>query len=154
MTVSVKDHIHLDTDDPPTTMYYVQQGSLDQSQEVAVAYERSITGLLHIHRIEDGVTSGKPIQFDSDDETVILRGTDVMTQLATLQALAGQVVYWTRNYHDDDEDGAGSLEPWVDSIYVKRGVLNIQQGAVANIDPIQTFWTVKISFTDHDKVTS
>lgn len=156
MTVAKNDHIHLDaiTTNPPTTEYYVQHGTLDLAQEVAEAHERSITGLLHIHRIEDGVTAGKPIQFDADKETIILRGADVIADLATLQALAGQTVYWTRNYHDDDEDLGGSLDPWPTSAYVKRGILSIQAGGVRNVDPSLTFFTVQVNFTDHDKVTS
>jgi len=154
MTVSTHDHIHIDTDNPPTTTYYVQHGTLDMAQDVAVAHERSITGLLHVHRIENGVTAGVPVQFDSDDETLLLRGTTVMADLATLQALAGRQVYWTRNYHDDDEDGAGSLEEYPTSSYVKRGILMIRTGGVKNLDPCLTFFTVQIEFVDSGTVTS
>lgn len=148
MAVQVHDHLHLDTANPPVTEYYVLQGTLDHSQEVSVAYERGITGLLHIHRLEDGVTAGKPIQFDADKETIVLRGTDAIADLATLKSLAGRTVYMVPNYHDDADLGT-----WPTSSYIVRCVLNIQPGGVTNVDPMMTMFTIQVGFTDHDKVT-
>lgn len=154
MALLVADHIHIGLNNPPTTTYFAVQGGLDHSQEVPITYERGITGLLHIHRLEDGITAGKPIQFDADKLTIVLRGTNVMTDLTTLKGLSGQLLYYVPNYHDDDEDGGGSLLAWPNSDYVKRCVLVIQPGSVTNTDPMMTMWSVQIELVDHDKVTS
>ncbi len=150
MTVAVHNHIHLDDADPPTTVYNVQQGTLDHTEEVAVAVERSITGLLHTHRIESA--SGVPLQFDADKYTIILHKSTAIADLATLKALAGQRVYVTTHYHDDDENGGGSLNPWATSSYVKRAILQLQ--GITNVSPDYLFWTVQVSFVDDDVVTS
>lgn len=149
MALQVTSHIHLDTANPPVAEYYVLQGTLDHSQEVPVALERGITGLLHIHRLEDGVTAGVPIQFDADKETIILRGTTAITNLATLKALSGRTVYMVPNYHDD-----AAMGTWPTSDYIIRCVFTIQPGGVTNLDPVMSFWTIQVEFTDHDKVTS
>ncbi len=152
MTIAVHNHIHLNgtSTDPPTTTYNVQHGTLDHTEEVAVAVERSITGLLHTHRIESA--SGVPLQFDADKYTIILRGSSAVTDLVTLKALAGQRVYVTTHYHDDDENGGDSLNPWATSAYVKRAILQLQ--GITNVSPDYLFWTVQVSFIDDDVVTS
>ena len=146
MAIQVHDHIHLGTNNPPTTEYRVVQGTLDHSQEVPVMTERGVTGLLHIHTLEDG---GGIVRFDADRETVILRGTDAITDLDTLKALAGETVYYVPNYHDD-----AAMGTWSTSAYIIRCVLIIPRGGITNVDPMMSFWTVQIELADHDKVTS
>lgn len=146
MAVQVHDHIHLGTNNPPTTEYRVVQGTLDHSQEASVMTERGVTGLLHVHALENG--SGI-IRFDADRETVILRGANAITDLDTLKALSGEIVYYVPNYHDD-----AAMGTWPTSNYIIRHVLTLTRGGLANIDPMMSFWTIQIELTDHDKVTS
>ena len=146
MAVQVHDHIHISADNNPPTAnetYHVLQGTLDHAQEVSVTYERGITGLLHVHRLEDGVTAGVPIQFDADKETIIIRGTDAITKLDTLRALSGRRIYYVPSYHDDADLPS----------YTSRSVLVIQPGGVTNLDPMMSFWTVQVQIVDDSEVT-
>jgi len=146
MAVQVHDHIHLSTANPPVTEYRVVQGTLDHSQEVPVIHERGVTGLLHVHKLEDAAGI---VRFDADKETIILRGANAITDLDTLKALAGETVYMVPNYHDD-----AAMGTWPTSAYIIRCVLTIPRGGITNVDPMMSFWTVQIELADHDKVTS
>jgi len=147
MAVAMHDHIHLDTADPPVETYAVEHGSLDATPGVAVVMERAVTGKLHIHRLESG---GNIVQFLAD--RLQLRAT--RAEKDTLIALAGKTVYYAPHYHDDDEDGAGSLKAWsAASVYVKRAVAMFQPGSIVNRDPLAEFWFVAIALTDDSAVT-
>lgn len=142
MAPSVMDHIHLDTDDPPTAEYPVSHGTLDLTPNVVVMTERSLTGKLHTHRLLDGAD---PQAFCTDRIRLKL----TLAEMLVVKALAGKRVYYAANYHDDDEDGAGSLKSWAaNSVYVIRAVAMLRPGAVTNIDPKGAFWYVNVEFVD------
>ena len=143
MAASIQDHIHLGTDNPPTTTYKAEHGTLDVTPAVAVVTERALTGKLHTHRLLDGAD---PVQFRSDQ--LQIRAT--LTEMLALRGLAGKTVYYAPHYHDDDEDGAGSLKAWSDSDYVFRVVLMFRPGAITNRNPAADLWFVTIEMVSDD----
>ncbi len=145
MAVEMHDHIHLDTDNPPTDTYKVAHGTLDHTPNVPVAVERALNGKLHVHTLADD--SGDPIPFQSDK----LRMKLTYAEMVALTGMAGKTVYYAFNYHDDDEDGGGSLDIWPDSSYVVRSILLVRQ--VTNMDPRASHWLVTIELIDDDAVT-
>jgi len=146
MAASIQNHIHLDTDDPPTATYKAEHGTLDVTPAAAVVTERAVLGKLHVHRLLD---AGEPVQFRSDQ--LQIRAT--LAEMLTLRALAGKRVYYAPHYHDDDEDGGGSLKAWAaSSVYVNRIVLMYRPGSLTNRNPAADLWFVTIEMVD-DNVT-
>jgi hypothetical protein len=142
MAASIQNHVHLDTDDPPTATYKAEHGSLDTTPAVAVVTERALTGKLHTHRLLSGA---EPVQFRSD--ALQIRAT--LAQMLTLRGLAGKRVYYAPHYHDDDENGAGSLKAWsASSLYVNRVVLTYRPGSLVNRNPAADLWLVTIEMVD------
>ena len=147
MAASILDHIHLDTSDPPTTTYAAAQDTWNSAPAVAVVHERGVTGVLHTHRLLSGVN---PVVFCADTMVLLLS----LAQMLVVKALAGKTIYFVSNYHDDDEDGAGSLKAWsAGSVYVKRGVLALSAGSIMNLDPMGDWWSVHIEIVDSGTVT-
>jgi len=147
MAAQMHDHIHLDTADPPVATYAAEFGSLDATPGVAMITERALTGKLHIHRLLTG--GGDVVQFVAD--TMRLRATNA--ERITLQGLAGKTVYYTAHYHDDDEDGAGSLKAWAASVHVKRMLVVFRPGSITNRDPKADYWFITIELVDDHQVT-
>jgi len=145
MAVSIQDHIHLGADNPPTATFKAEHGTLDVTPSVAVVTERGLTGKLHTHRLLDGAD---PVQFRAD--RLMIRAT--LAEMLVLRALAGKTIYYAPHYHDDDEDGAGSLKAWPNSDYVLRIVLMLRPGAITNRNPAADLWFVNIEMVD-DNVT-
>lgn len=144
MSVSIHDHIHLDTADPPVASYKAEHGSLDITPVVAVVSERALTGKLHVHRLLDGA---EPVQFRSD--TLQIRAT--LAEMLILRALAGKRVYYAPHYHDDNEDGAGSLKAWAaSSVYVNRIVMMYRPGSFTNRNPAADLWFVNLEMISDD----
>ena len=146
MAVGIQDHVHLGTDNPPTTTYRVVHGTLDLTPGVQVAFDRGLTGVLHTHRLVDD--SGDPVQFCTDKMRLRLS----LSEMLTVKGLIGKTVYYVPNYHDDDED-SGSLDVWPDSSYVVRGVLMVQPGSLTNINAMCTDWLLAIEIVDDSAVT-
>jgi len=146
MAVAIQDHIHLGTNNPPTTTYPALHKSLDWTPQVAVAFDRALTGKLHTHRL---VSGADPIQFRSDR----VRTKLTLAEMLVVKALAGKTLYYVFNYHDDNEDGAGSLKTWPTSDYVVRGVLMLRRGSVTNLYPKAAYWLMNIEIVDDDAVT-
>ena len=144
MAVEMHDHIHLDTDNPPADEYKVAHGTLDHTPNVPVELERALTGKLHVHRLVDG--DGDPVQFQSDK----LRMKLTYAEMVAVTGMAGKMVYYAFNYHDDDEE-SGALDVWPDSSYVVRSLLLVRQ--VTNLDPRAAYWYVTIELVDDDAVT-
>lgn len=141
MALITNDHIHIDTANPPIVTYGMEHGTFDHSQQVAVAYERGITGKLHVHRLES--STGVPVKFDADKGTLFC----TLVEMNTIRGLAGQQVYYVEPYHDDDDMGT-----WPTSAYIVRGILMVNPGAVTNLDPMCSLWSVQVEIADTDKV--
>ena len=133
MAASIQDHIHLDTDNPPTTEYDVMQGSWDHTPDVGLVVERGVTGYAHVHRLVDG--GGDPIQFQNERFTLL--GL-TLAQMLTIRALIGKTVYFNSNYHD----------PAAHAATVVTGVLIIEPGGIQNIDPSATVWNIQCKVED------
>ena len=146
MAVGIQDHIHLGTDNPPTNIYPVVDGTLDLTPGVQVAFDRGLTGVLHTHRLVDD--SGNPVQFCNDKMRLRL----TLAEMLVVKELIGKTVYYVPNYHDDVEDG-DSLDVWPDSDYVVRGVLMVQPGSLTNINAMCTHWLLAVEIVDDSAVT-
>ena len=147
MAPSIRSHINLDTNDPPTATYAAAQDTWDSAPAVAVVSERGLTGKLHTHRLLSGVN---PVVFCADKMMLTL----TLAEMLVVRALGGKTVYFASNYHDDDEDGAGSLKAWsAGSVYVKQGVLMLGPGSIMNLDPMGSWWSLRLELADSGTVT-
>lgn len=147
MAAEFHDHIHLDTSNPPAATYVVTHGTLDATPMVPVVVDRALTGKLHTHRLVDD--EGDPVQFNGDRMRLKL----TWAEMVTVRSLAARTAYYVPHYHDDDEDGEGSLEEWGESEYVVRCLLVLRPGAITNLDPKAGFWLVNIELVDDSAVT-
>jgi len=144
MAAEVHDHVHLDTDNPPTAEYPSLHGTLDWTPQVAVVTEHSLTGKLHVHRLVDD--EGAPVQYRSDRMRLKLS----LAKMLTVKDLAGKTVYFAFNYHDDNENGAAALKAWPDSDYVVKAVLQVL--GITNLNPKADFWFINIGLEDEGAV--
>jgi len=115
--------------------YRVRQGSLDQTPFIPVVMERSITAKLHVHRLLDG--DGDPVQFVGDAMLLMVTNDELN---ALLSVLATDVWYVPIIHPDDGEDH---------TTYAKQCVFTAKPGSVSNVDPMCTWWTIAVEFTDN-----
>ena len=139
MAASIRDHIHIDTDNPPTATYAAAEGTWDHTPTAPMALDYAINGTVHVHRLLDDV--GAIILYEDTQITVIC----VLAEMLVLRALASSTVYFVSNYHDDTE-GGGALDVWPTSDYVVRATLKL--GNVTNIDPMGAYWRISFQFAD------
>ena len=137
MAYGIQDTCYLDTVDPPVATYHVLHGSWDHTPVVPLVSERSVTGMLHVHRVVDG--SGDPYQFEEDKCTVRVS----LTEMLTLRGLIGHRVYFIPNYHDDVNITDNMV----------TGYLSIDSGGIVNIDPSGVYWNVTFRILDDSTVT-
>lgn len=140
MTVGIQDHIHIDTVATPVAEYPSLQGSWNNIPRATIAIDYALNGIVHVHRLLDDASA--IILY----EDTVLEMLCTLAQMLTLRLLVGSTVYFVSNYHDDNENGAGSLKAFPLSDYVVRGAFNIDQNIA--IDPPCTYWRMAIRIID------
>ena len=99
MADAVHDHIHVDTDSPPTATYTAIRRTVDP--KVFITLERALDGSLHKHVAS---SLGSPIVFT--DRIYQLKLTQA--ELATVIGLLGTDVNLIDNIHDSGDHAAGT----------------------------------------------
>ena len=140
MAVAIQDHMHIDTMTTPVAEYAAIQGTWEHAPTAPLAIDYALNGMVHVHRLLDG-----------DSAIIIYENTTIgllctWAEMATLRALASSTVYFTSNYHDDDEDGAGSLKAFPLSEYVVRAAMTITSNQA--VDAMCTYWRMTLRLTD------
>jgi hypothetical protein len=135
MAAAMQDHIHLDTDNPPTATYPALHETLDGTPMVAMVTERSLTGKLQVHRLLDGAD---PVQFVNDRMRLRLS----LAEMLVVKGLAGKDVYYIPHYHDEAAPAA----------YVVQAVLVLRPGAITNLDPSAAHWFATVEILDNEAI--
>jgi len=136
MAVATYGNIRLDTGltgNLPTSTWKVSVGGLQQRLEPAIYIERSLTGNMQIHRVQE---SGAPMVFDGMRYAVFLTETE-KNSLATY---LGKTVYFMPHVRDED---AG----WADyrSIMLFKSMAEVEP-----YDPMLEWWKAVIELESAD----
>lgn len=134
MAESIYSTIRLDADlttGLPDNEYKVIMGALEEMPVAAAMTERSVTGLLQVHRIMEG---SDPLVFDNGRYELLLQGRSELDQLL---ADLGRNVYFMP--HIRDEASPTSYR----SVKFFKGV-----SGVTNIDPMLGWFRAAIELED------
>lgn len=133
MAATIHDTIRLDvelTDNLPDNEYKVTYPSLEEMPTPALVTERSLTGLLQVHRVMQGSV---PLQFDNQRFVILIHGRDEFDQL---KGDLGRVVYFMPHLRDE----ADPL-PY-------RSVKLLKSISNQNIDPMMDWFSAAIELED------
>lgn len=133
MALVLHDRIRLDvelTSDLPVNQYRVIYPSLEESPTPAMVTERSLTGLLQVHRIMDGTV---PRKFDNQRFEVLFKGRAEVQQLV---ADLGRVVYFMPHLRDEADP------------LTYRSVKLLKSVSVQNIDPMMEWFRAAVELED------
>ena len=133
MAEQVYDTIRLDnnlTGDLPTAEYHVQLSGMEDRNAAAAAWERGLTGTLHVHRTMSG---GSPVTWRDH----VYRLTLTNAEYETLRDMIGKIVYFMP-HRRDESDYASYREVVLIAGYQKESPL----------DPMETWWTLTVMLVD------
>lgn len=127
--------VRLDTDldgsGLPINEYKAIFEGAEDTHDPAVTYDRSLTGHMHVHRLESGSETKK---FEGYRYTIWVTG---QSERAQLLADLGRVVYFMPNYRD--ESAAASY----------RQVMLFESASSDNrVDPMETYFRLTIMLTE------
>lgn len=117
MAESVQDHLHLDTDDPPTATYAALRRTPQPS--VFLTLERGLDGTLHRHVLSTG---GAPKVYNN----WVYQLKVSRAELSIVFGLLGKSVYLIDHVHDPDNHAAYSKE------VVVREISSVSQDPVSS----------------------
>ena len=137
MTAQVHNHLHLDTDNPPTATYTALQRN--PMPKIIIDMRRGLTGKLIRQTFSSG---GSVVQFT--DYVYQLKVTQA--ELNTIIGLLGENVYLIDNIHDDDDQASYS------KAMVLRALKGISHEGVASKATLDYF-RVTIELEDNNSVT-
>lgn len=133
MAEQVYDTIRLDnnlTGDLPTAEYHVQLTGKEDRNAAAAAYERGLTGTLHVHRT---MSAGSPVAW----RDYLYRLTLTNSEYETLRGMAGKIVYFMP--HRRDESNYASYRKVV-------LIAGLQQERP--MEPMEAWWTAIVMLID------
>jgi hypothetical protein len=134
MAATVHATIRLDVDltnGLPVNEYKVIMGTLQEEPTPALVSERSLTGLLQVHRVMQGT---EPLWFDNQRHELLLQGRSELNQL--LNDL-GRVVYFMPHLRDEADPESYT------SVKLLKSVTGVK-----NLDPMLEWLTAAIELED------
>jgi hypothetical protein len=136
MAASVQTHIHIDTDDPPTTEYKITRYS--PQYKVFITLNRALDGTLRRGALASG---GNPIVFTDR----VYQAKVTQAELATLSTLLGRTINLVDSLHDAADHASYS------KAMVFRSISNVTNEGVAAKATLDTFLCT-IEFEDANTV--
>jgi len=133
MPATVHATIRLDvelTDELPVNEYKVIIGTLEEMPAPALVSERSLTGLLQVHRVMEGTV---PLQFDNQRHELLIQTRAALEQL---KGDLGRIVYFMPHLRDEADP------------VTYRSVKLLKSISAQNIDPMLEWFRAAIELED------